>query len=345
MKKPGMPAQEAERLESLDNLKILYSPAEERFDRITRIARRLFDVPIALVSLVSQDKQWFKSNQGLSATETPREVSFCAHAILGREPMVIRNADKDPDFADNPLVTSGQRIRFYAGCPVRYEGAPLGTLCVIDMVPRDFEPSDLDALKSLAAWVEIELKLNRMSAAQVELLSKLNESQRQSMIDPVTRIWNRTAMEEVLETEFSRAKRQKYPMALLQVDVANFEGIVTRYGDEAGDEVLREVAQRIRGCIRPHDVLGRHDGYEFVVFLGDCSDVDAHSIAKRICNRISEEKFDILGKRIPVQLNVGAAASKTVTDLMLRKLKELATAAMFEARKDVEPGIVLKAAT
>ena len=275
MKKPDLPKNEAERLKSLDHLKILYSPAEERFDRITRIARRIFDVPIALVSLVSQDKQWFKSNQGLSAMEMPREISFCGHAILRQEPMVVRNAEKDPDFADNPLVTSGPRIRFYAGCPIRYEDAPLGTLCVIDMMPRELKPSDLDALKSLAAWVENELKVHRMSAAQIELLSKLNESQRQSMIDPVTRVWNRTAMEEVLEVEFSRAKRQKYAMALLQVDVANFEGIITRYGDKAGDEVLREVAQRIRGCIRPYDALGRHDDHEFVVFLAGRSEVDA----------------------------------------------------------------------
>ena len=343
MKKPDLHPNEADRLKSLDNLKILYSPAEERFDRITRIARRIFDTPIALVSLVSQDKQWFKSNQGLSATETSREVSFCGHAILRQEPMIIQNAKKDPDFADNPLVTSGPQIRFYAGCPIKYEGAPLGTLCIIDMVPREFKPSDVDALKSLAAWVENELKLNRMSAAQMELLSKLNESERRSMLDPVTRIWNRSAMEEVLETEFARAKRQKTPMSLLHVDVAGFDQILEKHGEAAGDEVLREVAQRIRNGVRPHDAIGRIEKHEFLIFLGGCNAVDTKAIAKRISARVSDEEFDVNGNAIGVSLNIGAASSRTVTDLMLRKLKELATAAMYEARKNIEAGVVLKA--
>lgn len=343
MKKPALPANEADRLDNLGRLGILYSPAEERFDRITRIARRIFDAPVALVSLVSQDKQWFKSNQGLNSNETPREISFCAHAILRPDPMIVQNALKDPDFADNPLVTSGPRIRFYAGCPIKYEGTPLGTLCIIDMVPREFKPSDVDTLKSLAAWAETELKLNRISAAQMELLSKLNESERRSMIDPITRVWNRAAMEEVLETEFARAKRQKTPMALLRVDVASFEGLVERLGEAAGDEVLREVGQRIRTCVRPHDAIGRVDQHEFLVFLGGCNAVDTKSIAKRISARVSDEEFDVAKTSLSVRLNIGAAASKTVTALMLSKLKQLATSAMYEARNKIEAGVVLKA--
>ncbi len=343
MKKPDLHPNETERLENLDNLKILYSPAEERFDRITRIARRIFDAPIALVSLVSQDKQWFKSNQGLSGTETPREVSFCGHAILRPEPLIIQNAEKDPDFADNPLVTSGPRIRFYAGCPIKFEGTPLGTLCIIDMVPREFKPSDVDTLKSLAAWVENELKLNRMSVAQMELLSKLNESERRAMIDPVSRVWNRAAMEEVLDTEFARAKRQKTPMSLLHVDVAGFDSLVEKHGEAAGDEILREVAQRIRACVRPHDAVGRVDNHEFLVFLGGCNAVDTKSIAKRLSARVSDEEITLEDSAISVSLNIGAASSRTVTDLMLRKLQELATTAMYEARKNINASVVLKA--
>ncbi len=343
MKKPGLPANETDRLATLDSLNILYSPAEERFDRITRITRRVFDAPVALVSLVSQDKQWFKSNQGLADSETPREISFCGHAILQREPLIVQNAEKHPDFADNPLVTSGPQIRVYSGCPVYYEGTPLGTLCVIDMVPREFKPSDVDALKSLAAWIENELKINRMSVAQMELLSKLNESERRSMIDPVTRVWNRSAMDDVLDTEFARAKRQKTPMALLHVDVANFKGIVDRHGEIAGDEVLREVAQRLRSAVRPHDAIGRIDMHEFLIFLGDCNAVDTKSIAKRISARISDEAFDVEDQEITIRVDIGAASSRTVTDLMLRKLKDLATAAMYEARKNIEAGVVLKA--
>lgn len=343
MKAPARPANEANRLANLDRLSILYSPAEERFDRITRIARRVFDAPVALISFISEDKQWIKSNQGFSATETSRDISFCSHAILRGEPLVIQNAAKDPNFAENPLVTSSPGIRFYAGCPIKYEDTSLGTLCVIDMVPREFKPSDVDALRSLAGWVENELKLKRMSVAQMELLSKLNSSERRSMIDPITRVWNPGAMEDVLETEFSRAKRQKTPMALLRVDVADFEGIVRNCGEVGGDEVLREVAQRIRSCVRPHDALGRIADHEFLIFLCGCNAVDTRAIANRISARISDEAFDVADQNFQVRLNIGAATSKKVTELMLRKLKDTATAAMYEARQAIEAGIVLKA--
>jgi diguanylate cyclase (GGDEF)-like protein len=343
MKTPALPKNEAERLKNLDYLKILYTPAEERFDRITRIARRIFDVPVALVTLVSEDTLWFKSNQGFYDIEAPREISFCGHSILCEGPLIIQNAEKDPDFFDNPLVTSGPRIRFYAGFPIRFHGTPLGTLCVMDMVRRQFNPSDVDALRGLAAWTENELKLNRMSVAQMKLISKLNESERRSMIDPVTRVWNRTAMEQVLESEVARAKRRKTAMALLQVGVIGFEGIVGRHGETAGDEVLREVTQRIRNCVRPHDVVGRVDNHEFLIFLGGRNAVETKSIASRISARIADEPVKVENKAIPVRLNIGAAASRTVTDLMLRKLKKLADAAMYETSENLEAFVVLQA--
>ncbi len=116
-----------------------------------------------------------------------------------------------------------------------------------------------------------------------------------------------------------------------------------KHGEAAGDEVLREVAQRIRHGVRPHDATGRVDHHEFLVFLGGCNAVDTKAIAKRISARVSDEEIDVDGKAIGVNLNIGAASSRTATDLMLRKLKELATSAMYEARKNIEAGVVLKA--
>lgn len=109
------PVDEAARLETLHSLSILDTPPEERFDRLTRLARRLFDVPIALVSLVDENRQWFKSHPGLDATQTSRDISFCAHALLADETMVIQDARNDDRFHDNPLVTGQPGIRFYAG--------------------------------------------------------------------------------------------------------------------------------------------------------------------------------------------------------------------------------------
>ena len=118
MIKPPTPVDELMRLETLRNLKILDTESEERFDRVTRLARRVFGTPIALVSLVDNDRQWFKSRQGIEVSETSREISFCGHAILDDEVMVVRDAHDDERFADNPLVTSDPSIRFYAGYPL-----------------------------------------------------------------------------------------------------------------------------------------------------------------------------------------------------------------------------------
>ncbi|NNC65016.1 MAG: GAF domain-containing protein, partial [Gammaproteobacteria bacterium] len=133
MLKAPTPIGETVRLCSLQNLKVLDTLPEERFDRITRLVARVFDVPIALVSLVDVDRQWFKSRHGLDADETPREISFCGHAILEEKTFVVHDAAKDERFVDNPLVTGGPKIRFYAGHPVHSpQGTRIGTLCLID---------------------------------------------------------------------------------------------------------------------------------------------------------------------------------------------------------------------
>jgi len=155
---PSLPSDEPGRLAALRALELLDTPAEERFDRITRIAQRLFDVPIALVSLIDQDRQWFKSNQGLAACETSRDISFCGHAIHADDIFVIENTLADPRFADNPLVTAAPDIRFYAGAPLATAGGfRIGTLCLIDNKPRAFSDADRLVLRDLADWVQEEV--------------------------------------------------------------------------------------------------------------------------------------------------------------------------------------------
>lgn len=150
---------DSQRCEVLHSLNILDSAPEARFDRLTRLAQRLFQVDIALVSLVDEQRQWFKSRQGLEATETPRSISFCGHAIEQDRVFVVEDTLADERFADNPLVTDGPRIRFYAGCPLKGPGGLLmGTLCVIDSRPRQFDDQERDALRVLAELVEVELR-------------------------------------------------------------------------------------------------------------------------------------------------------------------------------------------
>jgi GAF domain-containing protein len=151
---PPRPMDERRRLQVLCELGLLDTPPEERFDRIVRTAARLFRVPVALVTLVDADRQWFKAKHGLEATQTPRDVSFCGHALLASEPLVVLDGLQDERFADNPLVTGAPFVRFYAGQPVKGpEGQMMGTLCLIDHVPRRFSDVDRLALADLAAWV------------------------------------------------------------------------------------------------------------------------------------------------------------------------------------------------
>ena len=150
-----LPDDESTRLAALQGYCVLDTLPDKSCDQITELARTLFGVEIALVSLVDEERQWFKSRAGLPAHETPRSMSFCAHAILSRNGLVVLDAHRDPRFRDNPLVTGAPHIRFYAGAPlVSPQGHALGTLCLIDHRPRQyFSPSDQDRLEQLAAMV------------------------------------------------------------------------------------------------------------------------------------------------------------------------------------------------
>jgi CheY-like chemotaxis protein len=155
---PELPDNEEDRLAALRALGLLDSAPEQRFDRFTRLATALFDVPIALVSLVDAERQWFKSCVGFDATQSSRDASFCAHAILTREVMVVPDALSDDRFADNPLVAGEPRIRFYAGAPLFLEGdLCMGTLCLIDLRPRAFPEEKVRLLAELGTLVEQEL--------------------------------------------------------------------------------------------------------------------------------------------------------------------------------------------
>lgn len=166
-----LPQDESERLDALRRYAILDTPPDPAFDRITRLAAKLLHVPIALISLVAEDRQWFKSTVGLDIRETPRAVAFCSHAILHDQPLVVRDTLQDPRFAENPLVTGTDGFRSYAGAPLKSkDGYNLGTLSVLDRTPREFTAEELDLLIGLAAMVvdELELRLALMDLQRLE---------------------------------------------------------------------------------------------------------------------------------------------------------------------------------
>ena len=262
LKKPDIPANEEDRLETLRSLNILDTPAEERFDRLTRMTRRLLDVPVVLVSLVDEDRQWFKSCMGLSDTETSRDVSFCGHAILGEEVFIIPDALEDERFADNPLVVSAPNIRFYAGCPLRApNGLKMGTLCILDQKPRSISDDDLESLKDLAAMVEREMAAVLMAT-----------------YDELTGIYNRRGFKTIAQYSLNLCARQEIPAALVFMDLDKFKQINDKFGHAEGDRALITFAEKIKDTYRKSDVVGRLGGDEFAALLPNTSKFRAENL-------------------------------------------------------------------
>lgn len=255
MQKPEKPNNEESRLNNLRSLSVLDTPPEERFDRLTRLAKKLFDVPIALVSLIDENRQWFKSCVGLDTNETSRDISFCGHAILGDETFIIPDATKDDRFADNPLVLNEPKIRFYAGCPLRYlDGSHLGTLCIIDKIPRKLDEEELSALKDLAELAEHEL-------VAVQLAT----------LDDLTTISNRRGFYNLAQNSLDLCARQKLPASLIFLDLNEFKSINDNFGHAEGDIALRAFATMMKDTFRNSDVIARFGGDEFVVLLTDAT--------------------------------------------------------------------------
>lgn len=293
MQTPALALNEATRIDTLRALNILDTSPEERFDRLTRLAKRLFNVPMALVSLVDTDRQWFKSCVGLDATQTPRDVSFCGHAILGDDVFLIPNAALDPRFGDNPLVLGPPNIRFYAGCPLKVaNGSTLGTLCVIDREPREFTGDDLALLRDLARMAEQEL-------AAVQLAT----------MDELTMLSNRRGFEALAQHALGLCRRLEKPMVMLYIDLDMFKQINDRFGHAEGDRALADFARLLRDTFREVDVVGRLGGDEFAVLATNADEqaiaqplarlrnsVDAHNRAARrgydLCYSVGAVQFD-----------------------------------------------------
>ncbi|MBB3167437.1 sensor domain-containing diguanylate cyclase [Simiduia aestuariiviva] len=256
---PGTPPDESERLASLRGLNLLDTAPEERFDRLTRMAKRLFNVPTALVSLVDCDRQWFKSRQGWDLRETPRDISFCGHAIMGDDILLIPNACEDERFHDNPLVTGASAIQFYAGCPLNIQGSSgLGTLCVMDQRPRNFSDDDLTLLRDLAAMAAQEL-----------------ESCATNTVDALTQISNRRGFTALAAHVLSQCKRKDNPATLLLFDLNGVNPINSNFGHAEGDHALVAFATLMREVFRESDIFARFGGDKFGVLLTDANDAGA----------------------------------------------------------------------
>jgi diguanylate cyclase (GGDEF)-like protein len=311
-----IPANESARLGALRALHVLDTLPEERFDRLTRLAKRMFGVPIALVSLVDANRQWFKSREGIDVSETPREVSFCAHAILSDDLLEVRDARDDGRFADNPAVTNNPGIRFYAGQPLTVgSGMRVGTLCLADMQPRELTDEDRAILHDLARMAEEELTALHTAT-----------------MDSLTGLTNRRGIEILGSHVLSICQRLGMPATLMLMDIDRFKSINDTYGHHEGDAALKEFAETLRGTLRDCDVVGRLGGDEFVVIMSNAGPDDAEAVRARIveacaqANRSSKRPYLI-------EASIGAVSVDATEVRSLEALLEAADKIMYENKR------------
>ncbi|CAH0536704.1 sensor domain-containing diguanylate cyclase [Vibrio marisflavi] len=304
MLQPQVPANEGKRLRNLRRLGIIESGYEERFDRVTRVVRQLYDVPIAIVSLVDENWIWFKSCFGLPVKKAPRDISICGHAILTKDPLVIEDASKDPRFLDNPLVVGDPNIRFYAGIPLVYgDDTVLGTLCIIDDKPRKFSRENVARLIEIAKEVESEL-------SDCHDLS----------IDPVTQISNRRGFLSLAQKTLSYCQFGKYPYSLAHLELQLPHSV----SQQENDKTIQEFSALIQSTFRESDVFARTGENEFALFLAGSSNKVAHIAVKRLESAI--KTYNSSGNRAyPLSFRYGVASNpsgvKSELELLLESAK------------------------
>jgi diguanylate cyclase (GGDEF)-like protein len=246
------------------------------------------------VSLIDDDRQWFKSHPGLCVSETARDIAFCDHTIRGRDPMVVADASIDARFRNNPLVTGDPSIASYAGVPLETpDGYNIGSLCAIDTRPREFDAGQIEILKGLAALVVDQLELRRIAER-----------------DHLTAALTRRALIAELDKAIALHARHRRPAALVLIDIDHFKSINDTYGHAVGDRVIRAVADCFAHMKRPADAFGRIGGEEFALLLPETAEADAVLAAERY-------RLALADIRIAADPSFGITASFGVSALSL----------------------------
>lgn len=313
---PEIPDNEPQRIEELNALNILNTPPEERFDRFTRLAKRIFNVSASLVSMVDSDRQWFKSNEGMPTAETPRDISFCGHAILGGEIFVINNALQDERFFDNPLVINEPGVRFYAGCPlVTPNGAKVGSFCIVDNKPRVLDAEDAAVLRDLASLVESELVAFQFATS-----------------DELTQISNRRGFITIAQLLLNECAAAGKKASLAFLDLDKFKVINDTLGHREGDRALMDFADAMKVEFRQCDLYARLGGDEFVVLFENTEKAAAEEMLEKFAAYLSQQSVS-LKRRYQLLASWGVVEFDPANPVPLEQLLEQSDEIMYEAKK------------
>jgi len=335
-------AMEAEqrRIRTVHSLGLLDTAPEDEFDELVRLAATVCETPMSAVSLIDSDRQFLKASFGPLARETRRDISFCTHALENDRLMVVPDAANDPKFRDNPLVTSAPGIRFYAGMPLQMpDGNVVGTLCVIDKVPRTLTQQQEEALMTISRQTVERMELRQQKLALEKALAELGRSQQRleetnrrladmSLTDALTGLANRRAFDEALRREIARSQRRGSTLSLVMMDIDNFKRRNDTYGHLNGDAVLRKVGEILRNSVRTGDLAARYGGEEFVLLLAETGRAGAAQTAERVRSAMHAASWDME----PVTMSLGVATlGRESADKSM--LVELADEALYKAKR------------
>ena len=331
---------EQQRLDAIERMALLYTPAEECFDRVTRLAARMFAAPISMFTVVGERTVWLKSRFGTEVSEVGRDGGFSSVTIGSAGPLVVSDALSDPRFARCELVVNRPYARFYAGVAIRSpEGARIGALGIIDNEPRHLADSAVDSLRDLAGVLESELHRRQLALANGDMIRELGEARRRSMVDPLTSVWNRAGLDTILARELDSAAMRGSQLSIAMIDLDHFKQVNDRYGHGVGDTVLGEVARRLRVAARPIDSVARYGGEEFVVVLPGCGAADAQAVAERLRSRIADPAVVVgASLSLDVTASIGIAtaeAGEPPTVLLTR-----ADVALYDAKRNGRDQVV-----
>ena len=302
------------RVMALERLDVLDTAEEQPFENIVNLVQQVLQVPMCAVSLIDQDRQWFKARRGLDVCETAREISFCTHAIKSKEAFVVKDATLDPRFSSNPLVVGDPHIRSYAGIPLRTpDGYNVGTLCAIDQFPRDFPEHEIEILTNFAKVIVDELELRRIASTDV-----------------LTGALSRRSWLERANSELKRAERYDRSLVIMIMDIDRFKSINDTLGHPVGDIVIQRIAKLAMDTIRETDAFGRFGGEEFCVLMPETALAPAKTLADRIRIMCFKEVIEELGG-LHTSVSIGLA-ERHDGEVDVAGMIERADAALYEAK-------------